>query len=38
VTLLDLSRKARASENRKLRRGLILSAAIMLALVWRSFF
>jgi hypothetical protein len=38
VTLLDFSRKFRAAEDRRLRRGLILSAAIMLALIWRAFF
>jgi hypothetical protein len=36
--LLGFSRKFRASEDRKLTRGLLLSAAIMLALVWMSFF
>jgi hypothetical protein len=38
VTLLEFSRRFRAAEDRKLTRGLILSAAIMLALVWLSFF
>jgi hypothetical protein len=38
VTLLDVSRKARAAEQRKLRFGLILAGAISLFVLWRTIF